>query len=312
MHTIQTRIFRKCLAAMGALAFLLAPALLAQDAPAVDAASMLNSLHDIRDTQQKTSRDVRGRVLQQLAAAAASPSAAKAFYEDAVQQTRFTGQTREHAQFRDWKKRQDEGGTRQETPEVPEAIQQHLVYLGLTLQHSFGARPADLAGPLMRYTATINSLDDKVLDTPMMKTPVTGSIFVRWLALESLIGKGGGDWEMVPRATDSIWEKSVLPVLRGRKDQLAVDYWTNRIAREEAGVAGTERAFDAARFASFRRPELLWTRAQEMLAIGQRNRAMREMFAIIKASPGHPSAAEWTAKLEELLKPPPTASGTGS
>jgi hypothetical protein len=136
----------------------------------------------------------------------------------------------------------------------------------------------------------------------MMRDPIDRSLFIRWLNLEKIIAAGEGDWEMSPRATDSIWERTILPVLRERKDQLAVDYWTNRIQREGAGT-DTDRAFDAAHFANVRRPELLWKRAHEMLAIGQRNRAINEMFAVVKGFPSHPSAADWAAKLEELLKP---------
>jgi hypothetical protein len=155
----------------------------------------------------------------------------------------------------------------------------------------------------MSFTSAVNTLDAETRNAPMLREPLDRSIFVRWLALEKQIASGEGEWEMVPRAADSIWLKTILPVLRGRKDQLAVDYWTDRIQREAAGAGDADRAFDAARFAAIRKPELLWSRAGEMLAIGQRNRAIGEMFGIIKTYPAHPSAGEWAASLEKLLQP---------
>jgi hypothetical protein len=47
-----------------------------------------------------------------------------------------------------------------------------------------------------------------------------------------------------------------------------------------------------------------------MLAVGQRNRAMTEMMAIIKAYPSHPASGTWIATLENLLKPDAAAAAT--
>ena len=56
---------------------------------------------------------------------------------------------------------------------------------------------------------------------------------------------------------------------------------------------------------------MMWSRAQDMLLIGLRNRAITEMFNIIKAYPQHQDAANWIKQLEQVLSPStPAPAGT--
>jgi hypothetical protein len=64
-------------------------------------------------------------------------------------------------------------------------------------------------------------------------------------------------------------------------------------------------AFEIEKFNTQRRPALLWSRAQDLLAIGQKNRAATEMFGIIRSSPTSPELPAWIAALESVLAPPP-------
>jgi len=38
-----------------------------------------------------------------------------------------------------------------------------------------------------------------------------------------------------------------------------------------------------------------------VLSIGQKNRAVTDMFALIKTYPSHPDAQKWVTRLEEVL-----------
>ncbi len=56
-----------------------------------------------------------------------------------------------------------------------------------------------------------------------------------------------------------------------------------------------------------RRPSLIWSRDEDLARVGQRNRAITDMFALIKTFPTHPEAAAWIAELEMMLAPTPPA-----
>ncbi|HEX8311866.1 MAG TPA: hypothetical protein VF614_11145, partial [Chthoniobacteraceae bacterium] len=104
----------------------------------------------------------------------------------------------------------------------------------------------------------------------------------------------------------------ILPELRAAKDPRLLEYWDRELAREAAAAGASHLAFEIEKFNQQRKPEILWSRAQDMLLIGQKNRAIGEMFGLIKNYPGHPRAADWITKLEGLLKPGPEAAGAGA
>jgi hypothetical protein len=56
-----------------------------------------------------------------------------------------------------------------------------------------------------------------------------------------------------------------------------------------------------------KRPALLWARAQDVLLLGYRHRAITEMFNLVKTYPQHPEAANWIGQIEALIVPPATA-----
>src|SRR5437879_155353 len=87
-----------------------APSLFAQvqDAPAVDASTLLKELHRIRDQQTVQAKQTRQTALQQVNAAAASPERAVAMWEEAVRAVQFDGAPKENAAFRDWKEKDGE------------------------------------------------------------------------------------------------------------------------------------------------------------------------------------------------------------
>ena len=59
--------------------------------------------------------------------------------------------------------------------------------------------------------------------------------------------------------------------------------------------------YEEKRFATVRRPELLWARAEDLYQIGLKNRAITEMVAVLKSNPLHPRAEAWISQLEAML-----------
>jgi hypothetical protein len=115
---------------------------------------------------------------------------------------------------------------------------------------------------------------------------------------------------MVPGNVDGIFQKIILPELRAQHDPRLLEYWDMKIKREGEAAARSRLAFDADRFNQIRRPELLWNRAEDELALGQRGKAINDMFNVIKANPAHPSASAWVSKLETVIAPPTAPAGT--
>ena len=54
-------------------------------------------------------------------------------------------------------------------------------------------------------------------------------------------------------------------------------------------------------WAQIKRPNLLWSRAQDVLVLGQKNRAITEMFNLVKTHPQHPNVTGWISAIEGIL-----------
>jgi hypothetical protein len=287
--------------------FLLIPVLFfpfylgAQDNGNIDIPSVMNALKSIKQKHEETQKTGRTKLLQEITAAAASPATAMSFYEEAVRATRFEGQNRENTQFNEWKHK-GRDADRLKDKNWQEAVRLHLAYLAITLQRSAGTETKDLLTQLLNYTKQIIAEQDLLEDQDeMMNHPLADSVFVRWLQIGDQL-TNLDKWEMAPGNLNGIFLKSILPELRKLKDPRAIEYWDLRIQREGNQASASRRNFDLDKFNQMTRPKLLWNRAQEMLAIGQKGKAVAEMLAIIKSNPAHPSVDNWIENLEKLLK----------
>lgn len=268
-----------------------------QSAPPIDAKAMLEDLKTIKEKVATETKVGRNRIIQQLNAAAASDSTAIEFYQEAVRATQFDGQPREQTQFQDWKKKEKD---KLHSRDLQEAARLHLNYLMLTLQYASGVEVKDLLPALINYTKQVSADLSALSDQDLMKRALGAGIFVRWFQLEPMIADAK-DWEMVPSNVDGIFGKTILPELRRQKDPRVLEYWDLRIQRGANEAQQSMSAFNADSFEQTRKPSLLWHRAQDQLAIGQRNQAIAEMFAIIKKYPAHADCAQWISQLEAIL-----------
>ena len=172
-------------------------------------------------------------------------------------------------------------------------------------------------------------MHDQVLNKGLAGSPV-----VRWMRIEEFIElepggaqRGNGDarvrpgaraegasgWENNPGDYDGIFNNIILPELRAQRDPRLIEYWDMRL-KKEAEVAGKRKlTFDLDKYNNERRPALLWSRAEDLLLLGQKNRAITEMFNLVKTYPHHPDADGWISRLEGFLIPPlPDAAAPGA
>jgi hypothetical protein len=175
---------------------------------------------------------------------------------------------------------------------------------------------------------TIRKVHDQIL-----KSSLASSAFVQWMRLSDYItdvapqkGRGGGknkpapvfavpgddapapSWEGTPGNFDGIYTNILLPEMRDMKDLRLLEYWDNKIKREGEAATRSQKTFEIDKFNQVRRPSLIWSRDEDLARVGQKNRAMADMFTQIKTFPTHPEAAAWIAELEMMLAPPAPAS----
>lgn len=304
----------------------------AEDAPAPDTAQLLQALRQLKEQQLQQSKVQKQKVAQDLQGPASSPSAAAAAWEEAVRQVQFEGVSQENAQFREWKEK--EGAALREA-EVQNAARLYFQWLSVTLQRSSGVPVKDLLSAVIQHTKeltahqnAIETIEDRVrrekevaggnkqrqreradgatqikmLGEQILKADLAGSPPAQALGVGEFVNVP--NWENSPGNFNGIFEKIILPELRATKDARLLDYWDMKIKKEGEAAAKSKLQFQAERFAQVRRPELLWSKAQDTILLGQRNRAITDMFSIVRSYPAHPRAGAWIAQLEAALLPP--------
>jgi hypothetical protein len=162
--------------------------------------------------------------------------------------------------------------------------------------------------------ALVDDARTKKLHDSIMRTSVVSGPVAKKLQIVELLGDIGGrkkkedagegaGWEAVPGNVDGIYRSIILPEFRASKDPRLLEYWDMVLKRDAESVQSDMPDYDVRQATQVRRPTLLWARAQDVLLLGQKNRAVTEMFNIVKTYPQHPEAAGWMAKLESILAP---------
>ena len=312
------------------------------DAPPVDLKQVLQGLRQFKEQNETGLKTRRNAAYQQITAAASSLDKAAAYWTDAVLAVQFAGVDHQTAAVRDWKQNEGEG---LKAKEGANAARLHLVWLGLTIQHSAGAETKQLLPSVIDFTkqleaddaaiAHVAELIDKAkaakrpgpnkalsgethakkIHDSILKMSVTSSPVAKRLQIADLLGdvakkkKRGEDaapasWETVPGNVNGIYNAIILPEFRATKDPRLLEYWDMMIRKEQEGIYAGMPDFEERQWSQVKRPAMLWSRAQDLLLIGQRNRAVTEMYNLIKAFPQHPDSAGWIAQLEGLIASP--------
>ena len=312
------------------------------DAPPVDLKQLLQGLRQFKEQNETGLKTRRNAAYQQITAAASSLDKAAAYWTDAVLAVQFAGVDHQTAAVRDWKQNEGEG---LKAKEGANAARLHLVWLGLTIQHSADAETKQLLPSVIDFTKQLEADDaaiahvaelidkakaakrpgpNKVLSgethakkihDSILKMSVTTSPVAKRLQIADLLGdvakkkKRGEDaapasWETVPGNVNGIYNAIILPEFRATKDPRLLEYWDMMIRKEQEGIYAGMPDFEERQWSQVKRPAMLWSRAQDLLLIGQRNRAVTEMYNLIKAFPQHPDSAGWIAQLEGLIASP--------
>lgn len=177
-----------------------------------------------------------------------------------------------------------------------------------------GAAKKTAAGKALAEDAHAKKMHDTILRTPVANSPVAQTLQIAEILGDS--GKrrkkgekgekgedGGASWEPVPGNLNGIYNAIILPEFRDTKDPRLMDYWDLKLRKNQESIYAGMPAFDEWQKTHLERPGIMWARTQDMMLLGLKNRAITEMFNIIKAYPQHPDAPSWIAQLEQILTP---------
>ena len=183
---------------------------------------------------------------------------------------------------------------------------------------------AKAAGAAKRPTTAKSLAEDahaKKMHDNILKTAVSSSVVVQSLQIAEILGDAGkkkkrGDdssssgWEPVPGSITGIYNAIILPEFRESRDPRLMDYWDMMLRKGQESLYAGMPAFEERQWTQVNKPLMQWSRAQDLLLIGLKNRAVTEMYNLIKAHPLHPESAHWIAQLEQIVSPAPSLDPT--
>ena len=203
----------------------------------------------------------------------------------------------------------------------------HLKYLVLSLERKASDKPELFAPVALDYAVELAALDplffkqqefikeqkDKrpedvavqneaaKMKDELLNKSLAESLFVKWLRLGSWL-PAGDNWELTPGNIPGILEKDVRPFLRKAKNPQVVETWEFEMKVLADRITFGRLEHQAAEFNTVTRPRLQFSRANDMVEIGQKNRAASEIYSMVKTYPQHPDFTKWVQRLRELLK----------
>jgi len=311
------------------LALMASPLLAQQDGPAVNADSILRDLDQIEQQQKQTIVSAKQAALNQLKSAMASGSAATSLYAEAIEAVDFEGKPNKASALGDWKSTNAE---LLRSKEMQAILMLHLRYLVMSLERGASDDPKLFVAPSLAYANELFNSDslffkEQKPDRPnserdkaeraltnqinaakkdLLDKSVADGVFSKWLRLSQWLPKGDA-WELTAGNLAGILEKNVRSQLREQKDPRLIDTWDMEMKLLADRATSGRLEFVAADFNTVTRPKLIFSRANDMILIGQKNRGVSDIYALVKSNPQHPDFSKWVSRLRELLKKPSEA-----
>lgn len=278
---------------------------------AADREALLENLEKIRETAD-SKIDARFRVaIAAYRDAMTSDDAAFEFYLKCTEKVNFTDQNKKAADFREWKKKEDE---KHSEPGFRMALLYQLRWLVLTLRASSEkTKISDLVGEAQETVDLIFRDAEKLAGQDQtLSQSVTATVFARAYEINA---SGKNNWPTSPVMLEQIYDVVIFPPLRNSS---RVEYlraaWIKRIQQEilknehlsEGGARKkTPRAPDHDRFMAEMLPELQWKMEMDLFKSGDESGAALRMLKHIEKHLDHKSVRAWSDDLKALLTPKP-------
>lgn len=282
-----------------------------------DREALLENLETLRNTVAERV-DARFRVaIADYRAAMLDEGAALKFYFACIEKVNFLDQGKKPAEFRDWKKREDD---RTSESSMRRALMHQLRWLVLALRAS--SNKPDLAQLTREGQEAINDLfaDPVTLATQgqILGQNVTGTVFAKAFGID---GVKLEKWPSSPLDIASFYEELVFPQYRITGDVASLKAgWIKRInqegqlresapARPKANGRGpgaeVEPSRAQERFIAEVLPDLQWKMEMDLFRCGDQRGAATRMVAHLKKYMAHDKVKAWSDQLKSLLAAPP-------
>jgi hypothetical protein len=250
-------------------------------------------------------------------------------FEDCKKSVDFDAKGKSGGDWSDWK-RSGEAKALGETPATT-AMRLQLQWLVLTIQAADAETDTQCETVINQIPVFLEEMlgSWKKMEgyATLLRGSVVQSVFAEYFKLDQIL-KAPENWVSSPGNVDAIYEQTVLPYLREKKNLAGLqNSWTKRLAqvaqiveieykeaKDEADDPGRgriripgsknfeERMLD---FKQERYPSLQWAMMRDLFQAGSEASNGPAMLAHIKSHLGHPAADGWILELSALLKREP-------
>jgi hypothetical protein len=278
-----------------------------QDVAAPNTESVLKEIEGLEQKQKQGKVSERNTIIKQIQSAAANGPAAAGFYTQAVEDVQFKGKKDKVEAFIAWKKAHAD---LLRSREMQTALLLHLKYLLLSLQRKGMEKPETQLPAVMAHVNELISCDDLFANQKpptdetrsLLDKPIGQSVFSQWLPLGEWL-PDDATWESRPGNVPGILEKNIRSVMREKKDPQLIPTWDLEMKVESGRITAGRSEHKADQFNTVTCPRLQFKQAQDMVLIGQPNRGLAAMIALVRTNPWHPDFASWVSRIRELIKP---------
>ncbi len=296
----------------------------AQELSPEDREALLEKLEALR-TSADSKVDERFRMaISAYRAAASNDQDALDLHLKCIEKVNFEDQHRKNADFREWKRKEDE---KLSTSGLGYALRLQLTWLTLTLRAASEKTDRNTLLPeVQQFIDTIVRDAEKL--TPhrqLLSQAVNSSFFARAYDINAIKVE---NWPLSPANLEQIYEQVLLPPHRTPERVAALrSGWMKRLQQEIALKevwAGTEpppnrkgepaekrkigtvdalRSPDFELFMAEQLPELQWKMEVDLFKNGDQKNASLKMLAHLEKNIAHKSARGWAEEFDKLLNP---------
>lgn len=298
-----------------------------QDAPPPNLEAIMKEITALEQKQKQGKISERNAIIGQIQSVASNGQTAASFYSQAVEEVQFKGKKDKVEAFTAWKKTHSD---LLRSKEMQTALLLHLKYLLLALQRKELENPETQLPAVMAYLNELIAADDLFAnqmpppdaakgrpDKPadrggkqpafsdeiknLLLKPLGQSVFAQWMRLGEWL-PDEKTWESKPGDVAGILEKNVRTAMREKKDPQLIQTWDLEMKVEADRITAGRSDYQADEFNAVTRPRLQFKQAQDMIVVGQPNRALAGMITLARSNPGHPDFSIWVGKIRELIK----------
>ena len=108
--------------------------------------------------------------------------------------------------------------------------------------------------------------------------------------------------DVVPGNEAAVFKKVLRPRLLEDKNKELLRLWDQRIARMDERVEKKVKTLGADDYKILKKPELLWEKASDQEALGEKEAAWAQKMEILRTCPYHPKLEEWVKELRGSLE----------